>query len=649
MEAPQSSDRFKWALYLSLIALRFFGAIHSLPGYIHPDEFFQGGQELLFGQRLGESTRQHEYAVKNIPWEFEPGHAVRSIIPPMFMTLVPLRFYSCIKSMMVQSTSECKDGHQSSCWKENLHHISGKEILIIPRVFMTLLSVIFLDGSLWLLIFCRHAQATSTSRRRVSEMLYFIYQYGPPVEVIMLASSWPCLVFGIRPFTNTLETMCLAVLLVVVNMDLSTAAVKTLVGTVCVGLVCSIGIFVRFTFAFYAFPSVLIWIWHRWKMSQIPKHFMLELILLALAFLAASTMFIWNDSKYYSTQAYDGSTKAYSASHMMQYIAPLNAFMYNSKSTNLAEHGLHPRITHALVNMPMLFGPLALFWYGSITQSIFGKGTSHSGSHEDSMVNITCKWVVVSGLIVLSCAPHQEPRFLLPCLVPLVLLSGKAALGLDGKSRNRMKSTLLKLIWIAFNIILYIFFGWLHQGGLTEALLQTMSISSNSLGSIHIYYKTYMPPSFLARSKTELAEYAPAVQCFTDTDGINTCSNDELETGQQENRLQSENVILDLQGSEPLVLLHVLQSYLTCSAADDSTPIYLTTPLAVANTLNEKQTNQHGNHFSWKEYNFYNVYTSPHVHVSTEDWPRWDGSFLSFLSRLRLVSYKVTCTTIDIV
>ena len=29
------------------------------------------------------------------------------------------------------------------------------------------------------------------------------------------------------------------------------------------------------------------------------------------------------------------------------FVSPFNAFRYNSKSTNLAEHGLHPRITHA--------------------------------------------------------------------------------------------------------------------------------------------------------------------------------------------------------------------------------------------------------------------------------------------------------------
>lgn len=34
---------------------------------------------------------------------------------------------------------------------------------------------------------------------------------------------------------------------------------------------------------------------------------------------------------------------------------PLNGVMYNSQSRNLSAHGLHPRVTHALINMPLLF------------------------------------------------------------------------------------------------------------------------------------------------------------------------------------------------------------------------------------------------------------------------------------------------------
>lgn len=35
---------------------------------------------------------------------------------------------------------------------------------------------------------------------------------------------------------------------------------------------------------------------------------------------------------------------------------PFNSLIYNLSSSNLAEHGIHPRWLHAVVNWPMLFG-----------------------------------------------------------------------------------------------------------------------------------------------------------------------------------------------------------------------------------------------------------------------------------------------------
>jgi phosphatidylinositol glycan class Z len=44
--------------------------------------------------------------------------------------------------------------------------------------------------------------------------------------------------------------------------------------------------------------------------------------------------------------------------------------MYNVKTENLSEHGLHPRYLHLLVNMPLLFGPLALLAYQGVYEKI---------------------------------------------------------------------------------------------------------------------------------------------------------------------------------------------------------------------------------------------------------------------------------------
>lgn len=68
MDRPPE-PRPPWA-YLALAGLRCL--LLLAPGYVHPDEFFQGGQELFAGLLLG---------VRGclVPWEFRPQHAVRSV------------------------------------------------------------------------------------------------------------------------------------------------------------------------------------------------------------------------------------------------------------------------------------------------------------------------------------------------------------------------------------------------------------------------------------------------------------------------------------------------------------------------------------------------------------------------------------------
>ncbi|WP_242538388.1 hypothetical protein, partial [Vibrio parahaemolyticus] len=43
-------------------------------------------------------------------------------------------------------------------------------------------------------------------------------------------------------------------------------------------------------------------------------------------------------------------------------VTPLNNLLYNMDPQNLAEHTLHPRDLHFVVNFPLLFGYLALFF-----------------------------------------------------------------------------------------------------------------------------------------------------------------------------------------------------------------------------------------------------------------------------------------------
>ena len=321
---------------------------------------------------------------------------------------------------------------------------------------------------------------------------------------------------------------------------------------------------------------------------------------------------------------------------ILGYITPLNALLYNSKSTNLAEHGLHPRITHSLVNIPILFGPLAVVLYTSTCKKALSAGNRNKNSQPIPIVINTCHWAIFSGLFVLSCAPHQEVRFLFPCIVPVILVCTTNAI----VTQRRAKFIGL---WTVFNFVLYTFFGWLHQGGLAETLLHISNTSTMS--SSHIFYKTYMPPSFLTRQETysyfQTARISQNYANIND-DGTKSYHNNEIQkqcsapfTRQYNNR------ILDLQGNEPNVLLNVLHGKLPCTNGEDNPMhVHLVTPYSVASSLSNENDSKG---FTWQEYRFTNVYISPCVHVSTEDWPNWNGSAVTFLNHLQLVVYEVTC------
>eukprot|EP00571_Detonula_confervacea_P005939 CAMPEP_0172332238 /NCGR_PEP_ID=MMETSP1058-20130122/62333_1 /TAXON_ID=83371 /ORGANISM="Detonula confervacea, Strain CCMP 353" /LENGTH=275 /DNA_ID=CAMNT_0013049517 /DNA_START=1256 /DNA_END=2080 /DNA_ORIENTATION=+ len=232
--------------------------------------------------------------------------------------------------------------------------------------------------------------------------------------------------------------------------------------------------------------------------------------------------------------------------------------------------------------MPMLFGPLALLGYGSMIQNMYGtivgrrkalRGTSYL------FTKTACQWSILSGLLVLSCAPHQEPRFLLPSIVPLVFLYGRKVIG-GGELKNGTDSVAIKrkqsklvlpllVFWIIFNLILYTFFGWLHQGGLLPSLLHLENSGSilprNEPAArsprAFIYYKTYMPPTFLTRGG---GSHTIPKEGTCKASGGDYAEETCLDDSQHQT-----SVILDLQGADSSVLLEVLRKWLPCPQTRD--------------------------------------------------------------------------------
>jgi hypothetical protein len=158
--------------------------------------------------------------------------------------------------------------------------------------------------------------------------------------------------------------------------------------------------------------------------------------------------------------------------------------------------------------------------------------------------------VLLFGLCLLPLAPHQEPRFLLPLMVPLVLLCS------SNNNNTLSGSRAFCGVWVVFNMILLLLFGGLHQAGVSQSLLAVASTTPTIFVerpmSTLIYFHTYMPPTFLLRQR-----------------GQGTCDdtgNDELvcKSDTEYGSACQEIRIVDLNGSNMETLGHTLGSELSC-------------------------------------------------------------------------------------
>ena len=226
--------------------------------------------------------------------------------------------------------------------------------------------------------------------------------------------------------------------------------------------------------------------------------------------------------------------------------APLNALKYNLQHDNLALHGIHPRVTHALVNLPLLFGPLALLVYYRAARAVWrtlstaaqrgggpalaaaaaaaaatggntaascrsplarrrqrrdGDDSSGGAEREQRALLVA---TVLGGVALLSAAPHQEARFLLPLLAPLAVLGGPW-LGLAALVGGAPRRPWRAVGWLLFNGALLAVLGVAHQGGVVRALAHAHDAAPALLGgastlapsTVLLFAGTYTPPAHL--------------------------------------------------------------------------------------------------------------------------------------------------------
>ncbi|NXS06520.1 PIGZ mannosyltransferase, partial [Neodrepanis coruscans] len=455
------------ALWALLAALRAGWCLLPQAGYLHPDEFFQA-PEVMAGDIL---NLQVYY-----PWEFLSSFPCRTVVFPLMTSGVS---YWAIKSL--QQLDLC-----SSC-------INSYTLLVSPRLLFTVFSFI-LD--------------------------YSVYRLAPFWEVdlwkalVLLAGSYVTLVFYTRTFTNTLEGLLFALLMVLISSRKSNGSSAEPTNSPLIGVITTAGFFNRPTFLAFALMPLLYWagliVDSQKSLKTIINHF-LKLILCACF---TAIVFITADTFYFTSVSLDNLYSINKGSLFdviaqlpeKMVVTPFNFLSYNLNPHNLALHGSHPRVTHFTINGIMLFGILHILAIGAgfkmlkkyvhqlIQVKSYSRGLPGLVVHSEGSPTLLLFYFV--PLALLSLFSHQEPRFLIPLILPLVLFS---------TSQNR--AVKWKHLIIVFNLLGAFLFGCLHQGGLVPCLFHLERLIHSPAPSDHprhytlLFAHTYMPPRFLLNIK----------------------------------------------------------------------------------------------------------------------------------------------------
>lgn len=220
--------------------------------------------------------------------------------------------------------------------------------------------------------------------------------------MITMASSFVMLVFGSRTFSNTIEMGLCSVLLYVVadtmvhsntvifQTDFLQEKYDTAETTVekvklykmksslphhsfnncwLVSTICVIGVFNRPTFLFFGMPIVFFWLLRGMGTKTISfMDFNLRMTALVLTAIPSLLFFILMDSLYFGYLSL-------SEVHLLDIginnfvVTPLNFIRYNIDPQNTAQHGVHPKYLHILVNIPLLYnvlGVVAIFSFATM-------------------------------------------------------------------------------------------------------------------------------------------------------------------------------------------------------------------------------------------------------------------------------------------
>ncbi|OBT78814.1 hypothetical protein VF21_02627 [Pseudogymnoascus sp. 05NY08] len=432
--------------YLLLALVRLYFALS--PSYLHPDENFQG-PEVIAGQIFS-------YPVK-LTWEFTSENPIRSVFPLWPVYGLPMLLLKWI-------------------WIGNGQggEVTPAVVFWTLRVLMFLLSFVLEDWAIHELV--------GKPRHR-------------SLVILLVASSYVTWTFQAHTFSNSLETILVAWSLVLIQRIVDDKQRTSPFASALLAFLVVFGFFNRITFpAFLFIPAFRL----------IPHFARKPLSLLFMVISGLWTLFfaIAIDTEFYART----HPVTWSTLFTHPIITPLNNLRYNLATSNLALHGLHPRYTHLLFNLPQLLGPafLLLFFRPHASLRLYS---------------------AISGILVLSVLQHQEARFLIPT-IPLILSS----------IRLPAKKSHLKIFaaaWLVFNIIFGVLMGSYHQGGVvpTQFHLANMEDATHAL-----WWKTYSPPVWLLNGKNEVLTThdlmgMPGEKMIEELRALATCSSPSSSSG----------------------------------------------------------------------------------------------------------------------
>ncbi|CAM1332668.1 Uncharacterised protein r2_g4180 [Pycnogonum litorale] len=364
-------------------------------------------------------------------WEFNAENPVRSIVFPYITSGISFLALKILPGIDVAAN-----------------------LVLFPRMAMILLSFV---NDVLILKICR-ATKTNTS-----------------AALVIFSTSYITFAFYARTFSNTTESLLMTLLLYAIISSRRNSISEYVDFNRMIPVVLAVGIFNRPTFVLFAVSPVAFWLIDATaSLKQIIKRLCFAFPL----FIFTCFIFVICDSIYYKSLTFDDLGE-FSRAITKITLTPLNFVRYNLNGDNLKIHGSHPRYLHFVINFPILFG------FSGIVSLVESIGTNDPKKYERILLLAS----IVVPITSLSVFPHQEPRFIIPVLIPFVIVAGDRI----------YRSNMLFSLWILHNVLGLLIFGYFHQAGLVPCLqklrIELRHDASNSTDVI--FYKTYMPPQHI--------------------------------------------------------------------------------------------------------------------------------------------------------